>query len=280
MNFNDIIDYLLKNADSDAIGMPAAPQTPEAIASAVREVIAEANKVIGEEAVKGDYYQCCQDRFFTLVSMAMQHLSPGARMLDIGNAPGYLAIMLDKAGYSIDGINLSDAWNSTYPNLSYVDHFRVQACDIEKSALPYPDGAFDAIVFTEVLEHIAIRHPRDLLPEFLRVLRPGGMVLFSTPNVCNVSNVVSLLKGNNIFWDSDIFFGGTDRHNREFTPREVRELFEGCGFAVREYFGMNDHANWRSGSAHHIYDFQAAHGDVDHSLMRNTIIGVFAKTND
>lgn len=277
MVFNDIIDHLLTNTNPDAVGLPAAPQVSEAITAAVREVVAEAEKAIGVDAVKGDYYQCCQDRFFVLVSMAMQHLPPGSRMLDIGNAPGYLAIMLDQAGYSIDGINLSDAWNSTYPDLSYVDQFRVQSCDIEKSALPYPDGAFDAIVFTEVLEHIAIRHPRDLLPEFLRVLRPGGIVLFSTPNVCNVSNIVSLLKGNNIFWDSDIFFGGTDRHNREFTPREVRGLFENSGFAVTEFFGINDHANWRSGSAHDIYDFQAKFGEISHSLMRNTIIGVFAK---
>jgi 2-polyprenyl-3-methyl-5-hydroxy-6-metoxy-1,4-benzoquinol methylase len=280
MNFIDIIDYLLKNADPDAVGLRAAPLVPNPIASVVTEVIADAEKVIGVAAVKGDYYQCCQDRFSMLVSMAVQHLPPGARILDIGNAPGYLAIMLDKAGYSIDGINLSDDWNSTYPDISYVDHFRVQACDIEKSALPYPDCAFDAIVFTEVLEHIALRHPRELLPEFLRVLRPGGLVLFSTPNVCNVSNIVSLMKGNNIFWDSDIFFGGTDRHNREFTPKEARELFEGSGFVVQEFFGINDHANWRSGSAHHIYDFQAAHGDVDHALMRNTIIGLFAKPSN
>lgn len=280
MNFIDIIDYLLKNADSDAVGLRAAPLVSGSIDSVVTEVIADAEKVIGEAAVKGDYYQCCQDRFSMLVSMAIQHLPTGARILDIGNAPGYLAIMLDKAGYSIDGINLSDDWNSTYPDISYVDHFRVQACDIEKSALPYPDCAFDAIVFTEVLEHIALRHPRELLPEFLRVLRPGGLVLFSTPNVCNVSNIISLMKGNNIFWDSDIFFGGTDRHNREFTPKEARELFEGSGFVVQEFFGINDHANWRSGSAHHIYDFQAAQGDVDHALMRNTIIGLFAKPSN
>lgn len=277
MDFNRIIESTLKEVPSDAINLPAAPSIPEAIAHAAREIVAESEMVIGEGAVKGDYYQCCKDRFFTLVSMGMMHLPAGARILDIGNAPGYLAIMLDKAGYSIDGINLSDAWNSTYPDLSYVDHFRVQACDIEKSALPYPDGAFDAIVFTEVLEHIAIRHPREILPEFLRVLREDGVVLFSTPNVCNISNIISLINGRNIFWDSDIFFGGTDRHNREFTPGEVSELFESNGFTAKHYFGMNDHANWRSGSAHHIYDFQAEYGEIDHPLMRNTIIGVFAK---
>jgi len=278
MQFNDIINFLLQNTDSENIGLAKAPELPESIVDAVRKIFAESEALIGDDAVKSDYFQCCKDRFFILAAMAMKHLPPDSRVLDIGNAPGYLAIMLDKAGYSIDGINLSDAWNSTYPDLSYVDYFRVQSCDIEKTALPYPDGAFDAIVFTEVLEHIAISHPREIIPEFRRVLRDDGIILFSTPNVCNISNVVSLINGNNVFWDSDIFFGGTDRHNREFTPREVRELFEGNGFRITEYFGMNDHANWRSGSAHYIYDFEAQNGYIDHALMRNTIIGVFIKS--
>lgn len=280
MTYTSLIDHILHNVGSSGIGLPAAPETAQAIVPLVAEVMRESRELIGDQATQSDYFKCCEDRFETLVTMALTHLPAGARLLDIGNAPGYLAIMLAQAGYEIDGINLSDAWNSSYPDPKYVDAFRVRATDIEKSPLPYPDGAFDAIVFTEVLEHIAIRHPRDLLPEFRRVLSHTGVVILSTPNVCNVSNIVSLMQGNNIFWDSDIFYGGTDRHNREFTPREVRRLFEENGFVTRDYFGMNDHANWRAGSAHHIYDYQAAHGTPDHALMRNTIIGVFAKSDD
>jgi 2-polyprenyl-3-methyl-5-hydroxy-6-metoxy-1,4-benzoquinol methylase len=278
MTYTDIAHHILQATDSDVIGLPAPSALSPDIEQLASDVVAESKSAIGEAGANSDYFKCCEDRFKILLQMALSHLPVGARLLDVGNAPGYLAIMLAGAGYDVDGINLSDAWNSSYPDPKYVEQFRVIATDIEKAPLPYGDGAFDAIVFTEVLEHIAIRHPRDLLPEFRRVLADDGIVIFSTPNVCNISNIVSLLQGNNIFWNSDIFYGGTDRHNREFTPREVRSLFEDNGFETREFFGMNDHANWRTGSAHHIYDYQALHGTPDHGLMRNTIIGVFKKS--
>lgn len=277
MNFVEIADQILKSSDPSAIGLPRQNEPTPAIQSLANEIMSESKGLIGTEGTQSDYFKCCEDRFATLLTMALAYLPAGSRLLDIGNAPGYLAIMLAQAGYDVDGINLSDAWNSTYPDPKYLELFRVKSADVEKVALPYPDSSFDAIVFTEVLEHIAIRHPREILPEFKRVLKETGVVILSTPNVCNISNIVSLLQGNNIFWDPDIFYGGTDRHNREFTPRETRSLFEDNGFVTREFFGMNDHANWRAGSAHHIYDFQAAHGTPDHDLMRNTIVGVFAK---
>lgn len=280
MNFVEIIQQVLNAADSDAIGLPAPSDVSPHIRQLANDIIAESREQIGPEATQTDYFKCCEERFDTLLSLALEHVPNGARLLDIGNAPGYLAIMLAQAGYGVDGINLSDAWNSTYPDPKYIERFRVKATDIEKSPLPYPDKSFDAIVFTEVLEHIAILHPRDLLPEFRRVLRENGLIIFSTPNVCNVSNIISLIQGNNIFWDSDMFYGNTDRHNREFTPRETRKLFEENGFITLEYFGMNDHANWRSGSAQYIYEYQAKHGTPAHALMRNTIIGVFGKASD
>ena len=280
MNFVEIIHHILDVADSEAIGLPAANEVAPHVRQIAMDVMTVTRSKIGPEATESEYFKSCEERFETLLTMALQHLPEGGRVLDIGNAPGYLAIMLAQAGYLIDGVNLSDAWSSSYPHPSYVDQFRVKVADIEKEALPYSNGIFDCIVFTEVLEHIAVKHPRDFLPEFRRVLRKNGVVIFSTPNVCNVSNIVSLLQGKNIFWDTEIFYGSTDRHNREFTPLEVRKLFEESGFITREWFGMNDHANWRSGSARYIYDYQAKHGVPDHGLMRNTIIGVFGKTGD
>jgi 2-polyprenyl-6-hydroxyphenyl methylase/3-demethylubiquinone-9 3-methyltransferase len=73
----------------------------------------------------------------------------------------------------------------------------IQACDIEKEAfdvadvgfrqadlnqgLPYVDAAFDAVVTIEVLEHT--RTPYAALAEIARVLKPGGVLIFSVPNV-------------------------------------------------------------------------------------------------
>jgi SAM-dependent methyltransferase len=46
-------------------------------------------------------------------------------------------------------------------------------------ALPFRTGAFDAVVCTEVLEHVA--EPSDFLRDVVRVMRPGGVLLLTTP---------------------------------------------------------------------------------------------------
>lgn len=46
--------------------------------------------------------------------------------------------------------------------------------------VPFPDGSFDTVVSFETIEHI--KDDRALLREFARVLRPGGLLLLSTPN--------------------------------------------------------------------------------------------------
>jgi len=55
---------------------------------------------------------------------------------------------------------------------------RVAAADVYE--LPFPDGAFDRIMFTEVLEHIP--DDRRALRELHRVLAPGGVIALTTPN--------------------------------------------------------------------------------------------------
>jgi SAM-dependent methyltransferase len=46
-------------------------------------------------------------------------------------------------------------------------------------ALPFGTGVFDAVICTEVLEHVP--EPADLLREVVRVMRPGGVLLLTTP---------------------------------------------------------------------------------------------------
>jgi SAM-dependent methyltransferase len=47
------------------------------------------------------------------------------------------------------------------------------------SALPFPDGSFDAVLAFEVVEHV--EDDSGLLEEVARVSRPGGMLILSTP---------------------------------------------------------------------------------------------------
>lgn len=48
--------------------------------------------------------------------------------------------------------------------------------------LPFEDNSKDAVIFFEVIEHIPENHIEELLQEFIRILRTGGIVVGSTPN--------------------------------------------------------------------------------------------------
>lgn len=271
-----MLKLILSRVEPEVLNLPVAPKFSQDVIENVDRIVALAEAEIGTP-IHEDYYKCSKDRFRTLLAITLMNFPEGSKLLDIGNAPGYLAMMLRHAGYEVFGVNLSDAWNSTYPTDRCLEDFSVVSCDIEKDSLPYGDESFSGIVFTEVLEHIAVQHPAKLMVEFKRVIAPSGMIIFSTPNVCNISNLLALLKGKNIFWDTRIFYGSTDRHNREFTPDEVLELFLGAGFVTRAFFGINDHANWRAGAADEVYKYLAAIEGASHSLLRNTIVGLFQR---
>jgi 2-polyprenyl-3-methyl-5-hydroxy-6-metoxy-1,4-benzoquinol methylase len=53
------------------------------------------------------------------------------------------------------------------------------------------DGSFDAIVSTEVIEHL--ENPRAVFREFCRLLRPGGTLLLSTPNQESLRSLAALV---------------------------------------------------------------------------------------
>ncbi len=102
--------------------------------------------------------------------------------------------------------------------------------DAEKTVFPYQDGSFDVVVSCEILEHF-LCDPVHVLAECHRVLKPGGVIVLTTPNAMRWNNISKLIRGKNIF-DKYVRESATARHPREYTPAEVLRLFEAVGFAV------------------------------------------------
>jgi glycosyltransferase involved in cell wall biosynthesis/2-polyprenyl-3-methyl-5-hydroxy-6-metoxy-1,4-benzoquinol methylase len=238
--------------------------------SSALKITEEIKKTIGENT-HGDYFECSLERYKHYFAISEAFTSKGSSILDIGNAPGHVGIGLHLLGMEVQGVNLNDLWLATYPSLEWPKVFNVISKDIEKESLPFEDNSFDAIYFTETLEHIVYKNPEEILPEFLRVLKPGGIFVLSTPNVCNISNIFSLMSGMNIFWQGNIFYGSLDRHNREYTPQEVLDLVIKTGFRQITMYGINCSSNWRREGAEFANDAIREFGD-NHFLLRNTII--------
>lgn len=111
-----------------------------------------------------------------------------------------------------------------------VDHF-----DAEKDRFPYPDDHFCTVLCCELIEHLA-SDPMHMLSEINRILKPGGYLVLTTPNIGSLRALSAILQGYHPgFFPAYIRPAApgeeTDaRHNREYTPREIRRLLLDAGF--------------------------------------------------
>jgi len=90
-------------------------------------------------------------------------------------------------------------------------------------------------VLAEVIEHVV--DTDHVLGEIARVLRPGGVLVITTPNLASLENRVRLLLGRYPMW-MDIQIVGTG-HVRYYTPRMLRAHLQQHGFRVERHVG-----NW------------------------------------
>ncbi len=114
-----------------------------------------------------------------------------------------------------------------------------QLFNMEEDRFPYDDDSFDVVLFCEILEHLLV-DPLHAIREIRRVLRPGGCLVLTTPNVARLGNVLALVAGENLY-DPYSGFGPYGRHNREYTQHEMVKLLTFAGFAVESAFTANAH---------------------------------------
>ena len=112
-----------------------------------------------------------------------------------------------------------------------IDHF-----DAEKDVFPYPGEHFSTVVCGELIEHL-FEDPMHLMSEVNRILKPGGHMVLTTPNIASLRGISAILQGYHPgFFPAYVMpaeSGETDaRHNREYTPREIHKLLESAGFEV------------------------------------------------
>lgn len=149
----------------------------------------------------------------------------GSTVLDVGCATGYLAEALTARGCTVSGVEYDpEAAEKARPHL---DHLVVGDLATMDVAAEFGDRTYDVLVFADVLEHVA--DPADVLRRLLTLLRPGGSVVASIPNVAHGSLRLALLQGR---WEYTEV-GLLDRtHIRFFTRTSVLELLAETGLAA------------------------------------------------
>ena len=112
----------------------------------------------------------------------------------------------------------------------------IDTFDAEKDLFPYPNNYFDTVLCCELLEHLQ-RDPMWMINEIHRVLKPGGVLLLSTPNVVSLRSVFCVLRGEHpgfytAYPNPSRDFADNPKRAREYTPTEMSRLLTAGGFVL------------------------------------------------
>lgn len=131
----------------------------------------------------GEYHQHRHEMRYDLVADAVRrHLPVGGRILDVGCGSALVADRLADLDATYIGVDYG-GHHAVYAAKRVRDRYPALGGAIGRCAgehLPFPDESFDAVVMSEVIEHLM--QPELATWEVARVLRPGGVFVMTTNN--------------------------------------------------------------------------------------------------
>ncbi|MBN2454479.1 class I SAM-dependent methyltransferase [Candidatus Woesearchaeota archaeon] len=152
----------------------------------------------------------------------------GKRLLDVGCGDGSFALMIkNRYGFDAEGVDIAGKAVQR-ANRSGV---KAKVCNIEKK-LPYESGRFDAVILCEVIEHIF--DTESLIKEIYRVMKKGGLLFLTTPNVASLTSRIRLLFGGYPNGVEYCVSPNSIGHIRAYTPKILkRQLMRNKFFIVK-----------------------------------------------
>lgn len=172
----------------------------------------------GERTVPGLAEENYWFRRHEVAYLRCADICAGQEVLEAGCGEGYGADLIASSARRVVAVDY-DAATVAHVRTRYP---RVEVMAANLAAVPMPDASVDVVVNFQVIEHLWDQP--QFITECLRLLRPGGRLLISTPNRIT-------------------FTPGSDTpvnpfHTRELNAAELRELLEDGGFRVESLYGV------------------------------------------
>ncbi|HPX35179.1 MAG TPA: methyltransferase domain-containing protein [Mycobacterium sp.] len=162
-----------------------------------------------------------ENYWFRRHEVAYRHCAPlcaGQEVLEAGCGEGYGADLLAGSATRVVAVDYDAATvahvRTRYPSIEVI------AANL--AALPLADASVDVVVNFQVIEHLWDQP--QFITECLRVLRPGGLLLISTPNR------ITFTPGSDV--------PVNPFHTRELNAAELTELLVAGGFGVDGVYGV------------------------------------------
>lgn len=155
---------------------------------------------------------------------------PPGLLVDVGCGDGAIGGLLEGRGWRVMGLDIAEARLRDASRLP----MDLVVADVG-GVLPLRSGTADAVFAGEVIEHLV--DTDAFLAELWRVLRQGGLLVLTTPNLASFENRVRLLLGKYPIW-VDWRLGG-EGHVRAYTPKILKDQMREHRFRVQKLVG-----NW------------------------------------
>lgn len=140
------------------------------------------------------YLALQKTRFRWILEQVQRRVPKGSRIADVGAAPGHLSLALRYLGYEVTAFDFSpeeDMWEAvdqgSFAKAMRANGITVRQWNVEvenPESVPHenvPYGDFDAIIFTEILEHI-YQYPYASVRQIGHLLKKDGLLFLTTPN--------------------------------------------------------------------------------------------------
>lgn len=146
---------------------------------------------------------------------------PVGTLVDVGCGRGGLAAVLTGLFERYVGCDLV-----AYEGFPQAPWARFVQADLNQTPFPLEPGSADAVVSTETIEHL--ENPRAFMRELVRLVKPGGRVVITTPNQLSLLSKLTLVVKNefNAFQRGE---GLYPAHITALVEQDLRNIAAECG---------------------------------------------------
>jgi glycosyltransferase involved in cell wall biosynthesis/SAM-dependent methyltransferase len=239
--YADFLERIAANGAGSAVARADSAEPAVAPAPSTPGVHVEPEYILSwapDEAAKG-YIETHLSRFEKTLAITPPG-GPDDRILEMGSYLQITPALKTRLGYGeVRGCYYGPAGETDQRSVQSIDgekfHCTLELFNAEKDHFPYDDGYFSTVLCCELVEHLT-EDPMHMMAEINRILRPGGHLVMTTPNIGSLRAIAAILAGYHPgFFPAYIrprVVGEEPeaRHNREYTAREVVHLFYYAGF--------------------------------------------------
>ncbi len=222
-----------------------------AVDQAIAAMLAEFR---GNDWMVNDHWPLNEPHVRMMIADVMARFPPEAnvRILDVGCFNGYISFLFRRLGYQVTGTDVCQLEDREAIFAKAGISFEFSNLNDAEPFNSFTAEQFDVVIIAQVIEHI-LNHPLGLIRSLVHTMRPGALMILTTPNPATIMNAVRVLRGRSLLWGTDDFidhakFGSGqiisegEIHYREYTKAELRHMLEGAGLRVEltRYLALGD----------------------------------------